>query len=89
MQPEGGYTVTREGMLKDIRLMKSLNVNAVRTCHYPDDPMWYDLCDREGIMVVCEANVESHGYGYGKGYRYGRYGDYGYGEEKSNNNTDD
>ena len=66
MQPEGGYTVTREGMLKDIRLMKSLNVNAVRTCHYPDDPMWYDLCDREGIMVVCEANVESHGYGYGK-----------------------
>ena len=66
MQPEGGYTVTREGMLKDIRLMKSLNVNAVRTCHYPDDPEWYNLCDREGIMVVCEANVESHGYGYGK-----------------------
>ena len=66
MEPATGYTVTEKGMLKDIRLMKAFNVNAVRTCHYPDDPEWYDLCDREGIMVVCEANVESHGYGYGR-----------------------
>ena len=66
MEPEGGYTVTEKGMKKDIALMKSFNVNAVRTCHYPNDPLWYDLCDREGIMVCCEANVESHGYGYGK-----------------------
>ena len=66
MEPGTGYAVTLEGMKKDIALMKSFNVNAVRTCHYPDDPAWYDLCDREGIMVVCEANVESHGYGYGK-----------------------
>ena len=66
MEPESAYTVTQKGMLKDIRLMKAYNVNAVRTCHYPDDPMWYDLCDREGIMVCCEANVESHGYGYDK-----------------------
>ena len=66
MEPATGYAVTEKGMLKDIRLMKSFNVNAVRTCHYPDDPMWYDLCDREGIMVCCEANNETHGYGYGK-----------------------
>ena len=66
MQPEGGYTVTLAGMEKDIEIFKAFNVNAVRTCHYPDDPTWYDLCDREGIMVVCEANIESHGYGYGK-----------------------
>ena len=66
MEPEGGYTVTAAGMAKDIALMKSYNMNAVRTCHYPDVPEWYDLCDRDGLMVVCEANVESHGYGYGK-----------------------
>ena len=66
MEPATGYTVTEKGMLKDIRLMKAFNVNAVRTCHYPDDPAWYDLCDREGIMVCCEANNETHGYGYGK-----------------------
>ena len=62
MEPATGYAVTLEGMLKDIRTMKAFNVNAVRTCHYPDTPDWYDLCDREGLMVVCEANVESHGY---------------------------
>ena len=62
MEPATGYAVTREGMLRDVRLMKSFNVNAVRTCHYPNVPEWYDLCDREGLMVVCEANVESHGY---------------------------
>ena len=65
MQPEGGYTVTLEGMKKDIELFHRFNVNAVRTCHYPDDPTWYELCDREGIYVVCEANIESHGAGYG------------------------
>ena len=67
MEPATGYAVTEAGMRKDIALMKAFNVNAVRTCHYPDDPRWYDLCDREGIMVCCEANVESHGYGYGAG----------------------
>jgi len=66
MQPEGGYTVTREGMKRDVQLMRSFNINAARTCHYPDAPDWYDLCDRSGIMLVCEANVESHGAGYGK-----------------------
>ena len=66
IEPATGYAVTLAGMKKDIETMKAFNVNAVRTCHYPDDPVWYDLCDREGIMVVCEANVESHGYGYGK-----------------------
>ena len=66
MEPEGGYVVTPSGMAKDIMLIKSYNINAVRTCHYPDVPEWYDLCDRDGVMVVCEANVESHGYGYDK-----------------------
>lgn len=45
--------------------MKELNINAVRTCHYPDDNRWYDLCDQYGLYVVAEANVESHGMGYG------------------------
>ena len=67
MQPEGGYVVTPAGMAKDIGLMKAFNINAVRTCHYPDVAEWYDLCDRDGVMVVCEANVESHGYGYDPG----------------------
>ena len=66
MQPESGYTVTVEGMKRDIAIFHDLNVNAVRTCHYPDDPTWYELCDREGIYVVCEANVESHGAGFGE-----------------------
>ena len=61
-----GYTVTREDMLKDIKLMKSLNMNGVRTCHYPNDPMWYDLCDEYGLYMVAEANIESHGMGYGE-----------------------
>ena len=65
IEPGAGYVMTEAGMRKDISLMKEFNVNAVRTCHYPDDPLWYDLCDREGIMVCCEANVETHGYGYG------------------------
>ena len=66
MEPGGGYVVTIPGMTKDVALMKTFNINAVRTCHYPDVPEWYDICDRDGVMVVCEANVESHGYGYGK-----------------------
>ncbi len=65
MEPETGYTVTFAGMKKDLAIMKSLNINAVRTSHYPNDPTWYELCDREGLYVVCEANIESHGTGYG------------------------
>lgn len=60
---ETGRTVGRDHMEKEIRLMKSLNFNAVRTCHYPDDPVWYDLCDDLGLLVVCETNLETHGVG--------------------------
>lgn len=66
MDPDGGYVVSRERMLQDILRMKQLNINAVRTCHYPNDNLWYDLCDQYGIYVVAEANIESHGMGYGK-----------------------
>ena len=66
MHPYKGYVVTEEDMVRDIRIMKQLNVNAVRTCHYPDDPLWYSLCDRYGLYVVAEANIESHGMGYGE-----------------------
>lgn len=66
LDPDGGYVISRERMIQDIQLMKKFNVNAVRTCHYPDDNLWYDLCDEYGIYVVAEANVESHGMGYGK-----------------------
>ena len=52
-------------MRRDIELMKQRNVNAVRTCHYPDDPRWYELCDEYGLYVIDEANIESHGMGYG------------------------
>lgn len=65
MDPDGGYVVSRERMEQDIRLMKTLNINAVRTSHYPNDPYWYELCDKYGIYVVSEANVESHGMGHG------------------------
>jgi beta-galactosidase len=65
MDPARGYAVTLDGMKKDIAVFKEFNVNAVRTCHYPDAPEWYDLCDRAGVMVCCEANVEGHDYGYG------------------------
>ncbi|MDE6490889.1 MAG: DUF4981 domain-containing protein, partial [Muribaculaceae bacterium] len=64
LDPDGGYIVSRDRMLQDIRIMKENNLNAVRTCHYPDDPFWYDLCDKYGIYVVAEANLESHGMGY-------------------------
>ena len=66
LDPDGGYVVSRERMIQDIQIMKRLNINAVRTCHYPDDPIWYDLCDEYGIYMTAEANQESHGFGYGK-----------------------
>ena len=65
MDPDGGYVVSPERMIQDIKVMKEYNINAVRTCHYPDNNLWYDLCDKYGIYVVAEANVESHGMGYG------------------------
>lgn len=64
MDPNEGYFISRERMLEDIRIMKEMNINAVRTCHYPDDPYWYELCDQYGIYMVAEANLESHGMGY-------------------------
>ena len=66
LDPDGGYVVSVERMKQDIQIMKQLNVNAVRTSHYPDDPRWYDLCDEAGLYVVAEANLESHGMGYGE-----------------------
>ena len=66
MDPDYGYVVSRERMIQDIQLMKQFNLNAVRTCHYPDNNLWYDLCDQYGIYVVAEANIESHGMGYGE-----------------------
>ena len=65
MDPDGGYVVSRDRMLQDVLVMKQLNINAVRTCHYPDDPYWYELCDKYGLYMVAEANIESHGMGYG------------------------
>lgn len=65
MDPDGGYVVSLERMEDDLRIMKRLNVNAIRTCHYPDDPRFYDLCDAYGFYVVAEANQEGHGFGYG------------------------
>ena len=67
LDPDGGYIVSVERMIQDIKIMKQLNINAVRTCHYPDDPRWYDLCDEYGIYLTAEANAESHGMGYGAG----------------------
>ena len=65
MDPDEGYNVSEERMIQDIMMMKRMNINAVRTCHYPDDPRWYDLCDKYGLYVVAEANQESHGFEYG------------------------
>jgi len=62
--PITAHYVTRESMIRDILLMKQLNINTVRTSHYPNDPQWYELCDRYGIYVIDEANIESHGMGY-------------------------
>jgi beta-galactosidase len=61
MDPDHGYAVPLSRMIQDITLMKRNNINAVRTCHYPNDPRWYDLCDEYGLYVMDEANVETHG----------------------------
>ena len=66
LDPDGGYVVSRERMIQDIRIMKEFNVNAIRTSHYPDDNYLYDLCDQYGLYMIAEANVESHGMGYGE-----------------------
>ena len=66
LNPYKGYVVSESDMIQDILIMKQLNINAVRTCHYPNDPLWYSLCDKYGLYVVDEANNESHGMGYGK-----------------------
>ena len=65
MSAKGGYIMTLDEMIEDIRIMKQMNINAVRTSHYPDDPRWYDLCDEYGIYLVAEANLEGHGMMYG------------------------
>ena len=65
IDPDEGYNVSEQRMIQDIMMMKRMNINAVRTCHYPDDPRWYDLCDKYGLYVVAEANQESHGFQYG------------------------
>lgn len=66
LNPYKGYQLSEADMIKDILIMKQLNVNAVRTCHYPDNPIWYSLCDKYGLYVTDEANIESHGMGYGE-----------------------
>jgi beta-galactosidase len=62
--PDTGHTISIASMIRDIKIMKQFNINTVRTCHYPDDPMWYTLCDQYGLYVIDEANIESHGIGY-------------------------
>lgn len=62
--PDTGRAISLERMIQDIRLLKRYNINTVRCSHYPNDEKWYDLCDRYGILLVDEANVESHGMGY-------------------------
>ncbi|MBQ3746686.1 MAG: beta-galactosidase, partial [Kiritimatiellae bacterium] len=69
MSPRGGYAVTHEEMERDVRLIKEYGFNAVRTCHYPNDSYWYRLCDKYGLLLVCEANVECHGSGQGNKWR--------------------
>jgi beta-galactosidase len=64
--PVTGHTISTDSMIRDIKLMKQHNINTVRTAHYPNDPRWYDLCDRYGIYLIDEANIESHGMGYGR-----------------------
>ena len=65
MDPDEGYNVSEQRMIQDIMMMKRMNINAVRTSHYPNDPRWYNLCDKYGLYVVAEANQESHGFQYG------------------------
>ncbi len=64
IDPDYGYFVSKERMIQDLEIMKRLNINAVRTCHYPDDPEWYALCDQYGFYMVAEANMEGHGFRY-------------------------
>ena len=64
--PYTGHVISRESMERDIALMQQMNINTVRTCHYPDDPYWYELCDKYGLYVWDEANCESHAQGYGE-----------------------
>ena len=66
LDPDGGYVISRERMIQDIQIMKQFNLNAVRTSHYPNNNLWYELCDQYGLYVVAEANIESHGMGYGE-----------------------
>ncbi|HNX34211.1 MAG TPA: glycoside hydrolase family 2 TIM barrel-domain containing protein [Kiritimatiellia bacterium] len=65
MEADTGHTVDRASMLRDIGVLKTGNCNHVRTCHYSDDPLWYELCDEYGLYLCAEANLETHGYGYG------------------------
>lgn len=74
--PDLGQVVTRERMIQDIRLMKQNNINAVRTSHYPNVEEWYQLCDKYGLYVLDEANIESHGYGSGERQRISDSEDY-------------
>jgi beta-galactosidase len=69
--PLTGHVISKESMINDIRLMKKLNINAVRTCHYPNDPTWYKLCNQYGLYLIDEANIESHGMGYDPGKTLG------------------
>lgn len=62
VDPDGGFYVSRKRMEEDIRIMKENNINSVRTSHYPNDPYWYELCDKYGLYVLDEANIEAHGY---------------------------
>ncbi len=61
---ESLHVLSREQMIEDLKILKRNNINTVRTCHYPDQPIWYDLCDEWGIYIIDEANIESHGMGY-------------------------
>jgi beta-galactosidase len=65
IDPTDGRTISRASMIRDVELFKQFNINTVRTSHYPNDPYFYSLCDKYGIYVIDEANVESHGMGYG------------------------
>lgn len=64
--PKTGHVISESSMIEDILLMKQNNINAVRTCHYPNDPRWYEFCDKYGLYLIDEANIESHGMGYGE-----------------------
>ena len=74
--PVTGHYVTRENMLADIALMKQFNINAVRTCHYPNVPEWYDLCDQYGIYLIDEGNIETHGFGRNNNNRLSNHPDW-------------